>query len=76
MNFFVAYLESKRYIALKESWIQNPILGKESKVFFSNDENTVPDFSLPIQFYLNNREDGVYDAFVYRKFGKYFCFFE
>lgn len=71
MQFYVVCLKSKRYIVLPENWIQNPILRRETKVYFSQNPTDEADFSLKILFYLNQSVSGVYEAFVIKKFGEY-----
>lgn len=71
MNFFAVYLASKRIIALQPNWIENPVVGKPSKVFFSKNPNTVADFSTEPLHFLNGSIDACYEAFVYKCFGKY-----
>lgn len=75
MNFYVVYLESGKYIALKRNWVQNPILGEESMVFLSKDESANPNFSSEQLFYVNKNVDATYKAFVYKRFGITFIFF-
>lgn len=74
MIFFVALLESKKWLAVKKAWVENPVVGQESKIFFSEKENAIPDFSKPIGYYLNVQSDGVYDGFICRQFGRFHCF--
>lgn len=74
MNFYVVYLESGQLVALQENWIQNPILGKKSKVFISENDVAFPNFALDPLFYINKKIDAVYNAFVYKKFGKIYFF--
>lgn len=71
MVYFVALIESSKWLAVKKEWVQNPFLGQTSKIFFSPNENAVPDFTKPSEFYLNKDSDEVYNGFVYRQFGEY-----
>lgn len=72
MEYFVVYLiKNKRYLALPMNWIQNPILGQESKVFFSADINVAPDFSLEIGYYLNKNVNACYESYVYKCFDSF-----
>lgn len=72
MDFFAVYLiKSKRFLALPRNWIAHPILGQETKVFFSADKNVLPDFNSPVGYYININinADACYDAYVYKSFG-------
>lgn len=71
MDYFVVLIESKRWVAVNRDWVENPVLREQSKIFFSPNEQAVPDFSMPPQFYLKKECDGVYDCFVYKQFGKH-----
>lgn len=69
--YFVVYLKCKRYIALSGDWIENPVVGKPSKVFFSPERSTMADFTLETTHYLRPNSNACYDGFVYRgNFGK------
>lgn len=70
MDFFVVFMECRRYVAVKKQWIQNPVIGTESKMFFSNDKEAAPNFQLEQQYYLNERNDACYNVFVRKSFGK------
>lgn len=72
MDYFVVYLiKSKRFLALPKNWIEHPILGQESKVFFSADKNILPDFNSRIGYYVNNDANACYEAYVYKAFGSW-----
>lgn len=71
MKFFVVYLESKRYFALREKWIQNPKVGEKSTVFFSNDYDSEADFTCAKKYYIDENVNANYDAFVYKSFETY-----
>lgn len=70
MVFFVVFIECKRWLVVKEDWVENPNLGQRSKIFFSQNDNAVADFSIDPPYYINLSIDSVYDAFVWSKFGK------
>lgn len=73
MVYLVALIECKKWLPVKMEWVENPVLGQKSNIFFSQNENAASDFSKPIGFYLNERCDGVYEDFIYRKFGE--CYY-
>lgn len=70
MAFHVVFLECRRFISIHEDWIQNPVVGEDSKFFISPNTNTAPDFTLDTCFYVRP-VDACYNAFVYRKFGEF-----
>lgn len=70
-SYFVILLESKRYVAVKKAWIENPTVGSQTKIFFSENNEAVADFTLGNWFYLYPKIDAVYNGFVYREFGKF-----
>lgn len=69
MAFYVVFLECRRFVSIKEDWIQNPIVGQESKIFISQNNSSAPDFTLETSFYMR-KDDACYNGFVYRNFGK------
>lgn len=71
MDFFAVYLESKRFVVIKRQWIENAVVGKLSKVFFSPNCNSVPVFNCRTRYYLNTNVDACYKAFIYKAFGKH-----
>lgn len=74
MNFFVVYLQCKRFIAVKKEWIKNPIIGHESTVFISRNTQAVANFDIVREYYVNEKEDACYDCFVYKGFSEYNSF--
>lgn len=72
MKFFAVYLKSKRFIVLKKAWIQNVMVGKPSKVFFSPNSSAKAVFNTKSHYYLDTKADACYDAFIYKAFGKKF----
>lgn len=69
MNFFAVYLESQRYIVVKKEWVQNAVVGKPSKIFFSSKPHVTPAFNLKTRYYLNRKVDACYKAFILKAFG-------
>lgn len=72
MIFFAIYLQSNRFVTIKKDWIEKPIVGSESKVFFSPNPEAIARFDIQKKFYLNATIDGCYDGFVYKSFGKWY----
>lgn len=70
MDFFAVFLASKRFIAIKGDWIENAIVGKTSKVFYSPNLDATADFRSDPKFYLNSSVAACYEGFIYKKFGK------
>lgn len=71
MASYVVYLKNNSFLVVPEAWIQNPVLGIVSKVYFSNNLADAPDFDLKAKFYINVFVAGCYEAFVYKKFGEF-----
>lgn len=71
MEYFVVFLKCKRYFALPKHWIENPVLGKPSTVFFSGNGDSTPDFTCERKYYINQNVNACYDAFVYKSFDTY-----
>lgn len=69
MNFFAVYLESKRFIVIKKTWIKQAIVGKPSAVFFSPNPHAIPVFNRKLRFYLNSKVGACYEAFIFKAFG-------
>lgn len=67
-KFFAVVLQQNRMIVVKETWIKNPIVGQNSKVYISNDEQSVPDFSLRPIYLLNTSIDACYNGRIIKKF--------
>lgn len=72
MAYLVVHLISKRFIVIEKEWAEVSDVGKPSKIFYSNDENAVADFSLEVKHYLNGDIDACYEAFIFKAFGEYF----
>lgn len=71
MNFFAVYLQCKRFIAIKSDWVENAMVGNPSKIFYSENQNAIADFSTVPLHYLNKSINACYEAFVYKSFGKF-----
>lgn len=75
MVFYVAYLEQKKFIVVKEQWVENPEILKNSKIFYSPQQGSVADFSLPLSYYFDNNKTTCYNAFLSKSFSEYFINF-
>lgn len=72
MNFFAVYLQCKHFIAIKNDWVENAMVGNPSKIFYSENQNAVADFSTVPLYYLNKSINACYEVlFVYKSFGKF-----
>lgn len=71
MKYFVVYLKCKRYLAVPKHWIENPIVGQPSTVFYCGNGNTLADFSLDNKHYVDERVNACYDGFVLKSFDSY-----
>lgn len=71
MEYYVVYLKCKRYIALPKDWIENPVIGQRSKVFFSGNASSTPDFTCEEKFYPDEKVNACYEAIVYKSFHTY-----
>lgn len=72
MSAFVVLLKSKKLISVCENWIKNPILGAQSLVFFSPNNNDVPKFDLEPTYFFQLDNAACYEAHVLKRFGKTF----
>lgn len=70
MNFFVVFMECRRNVVVKKEWISNPIVGAETRMFYSNDRDAVPNFEMVPEYYLNSQCSACYNVFVIKSFGK------
>lgn len=68
MAYYVVYLQCKRYLVLPMHWIEKPVIGQPSKVFFSGDDSLSPDFTCEVKYYINEKARSCYEAFVIRSF--------
>lgn len=66
-KFIVVYLEKKEYF-------ENRNLSKQTKIFFSPNQDEIPDFTKKTKFYVNKNQAQCYDAVVVKRFGKHFLF--
>lgn len=75
MNFYVLYLESGQIVALEQSWVENPVVGGNTKVFVSKNVDAIANFTLETLFYIDENVDATYNALVYKSFGNVFSKF-
>lgn len=52
-----------------KSKAENPSIGEETRIFFSPDEASVPNFTLTEKFLLNKNVANVYRGYVLKHFG-------
>lgn len=63
--FYILILESKRFLLIQRAdWIENNTVGEKSLIFYSNDENSMPDFTAPKRFLLDEKSNATYDGFL------------
>lgn len=70
MDYFVVYLKSMKYFTVHRKWIQNPVVGEQSKIFYSSNFNDVADFTCAVLYFLDKSVAACYNAFVYKVFGE------
>lgn len=68
MAYFVVYSESKHFFAIKKEWLERPVLGVISKMFFAGDWNAISDFNVDTEYYINRHREACYKVFVYKSF--------
>lgn len=67
-DFFVVCLKQKRFIIIKKEWIQNPSIGQMSKIFYSKNEDAIPNFDGSLKYYLNRGIEACYEGYVQKSF--------
>lgn len=70
MDFFVVFMDCRRYVVVKRKWISNPVLGEEAVMFFSANGSAMANFGMVPEFYFNQERDSCYNVFVIKSFGK------
>lgn len=71
MNFFVVFLESRRYKVVKRDWISNPVVNVKTTMFYSNNPAAVANFAMQPEYYFNPDNDACYNIYVVKSFGKF-----
>lgn len=67
----VTILLSKRFIIVPDNWVENTTIREETKIFFSPDSSTKPNFQLAEKFLFNKDAAHVYKGYVLKHFGTY-----
>lgn len=68
---FAIILMCKRFIIVQDNWVENPKINEKTKIFFSPDLNTQPNFDLNEKFLFNKNVSNVYTGYVLKRFGEY-----
>lgn len=68
---FVIILLSRRFIIVKDNWVENKNIGEKTKVFFSPENADEANFSLEVKFLFNERVPNVYEGYIWKHCGKY-----
>lgn len=72
MNFYVVIFQNREVRVVPEMWIQHK-QKKSTKIFLSQNENQIPDFTLPVKYFIQEK-DSCYNGFVLgAKQGKFNC---
>lgn len=71
MSAFVVILKSEKLISVRDTWVQNQIIGEYSLIFYSPNDEDEPNFELKPSHYHQNIIS-CYEARVLKQFGKYF----
>lgn len=62
---------SKRFVIIKDNWVQNPKIGEKSRIFYAPDEEAEPNFGLNEKFLFDKQVQNVYIGYVWKHFGKF-----
>lgn len=68
----VILLDQNIFVAVKENWVQNPILHSKTKIFYSNNVDDEANFELKTMYYFHPEDTVCYSGYVNQKFGVYF----
>lgn len=69
MSYYVVLLECKKYFVAQEKWLQNAVVGFQTKMFYSENPDEVPDYDSEVLFHFQHI-NSVYSVFVCRRFGE------
>ena len=74
MSVFVVILKCGKLISVKSSWLKTtrPTCYTKSLVFFSPNNQDVPDFGLEQSYYFQPTIPACYESRVVKEFGKFF----
>lgn len=81
MPAFLVNLCVNKLISVRDLWVRTPVLGEESLVFYSPNENDDPDFKIETAHYFASNVKACYKGRVQQKFGMFViivivCFFQ
>lgn len=69
---YIILLECKRFVFIQRAdWIKKRNMCGKSLIFYSPNEDSMPDFNAPKKFLFNERSIGTYDGFVTSVRGKF-----
>lgn len=71
MSAFVVILKSKKLISMRDTWVQNQVIGEYSLISYLPNDEDEPNFELKPSYYHQNIIS-CYDARVLKKLGKRF----
>lgn len=57
--------QSQVYLVIPISWLENKE-NKITKIFYSPNNNEIPDFNLPVKYFFDKKEKAVYNACIVR----------
>lgn len=68
--YCVILLQNHKRIAVPSDWVQHKTPRKNTKIFLSSDETKIPDFELPIKYFIQPN-DACYNGFFLGKYREY-----
>lgn len=74
MPAFIVNINANKLISVKAEWLKNPVLGKETLVFFSPNESENAFFSTDISYFFSPKLRATYKGYVQERFSKFFEF--
>lgn len=60
----VISLKQNRLIVSKRDWIENAVIGVETRVFFSPDDNEQPNFTTESKYFFDGNKSQCYEGLV------------
>lgn len=62
-------LQNRQIIVVPSDWVQTKNRKRSTKVFLSFYENTIPNFDLPVKYFLHNT-NACYNGFFINQYGE------
>lgn len=61
-HYCIVILQNKKVLVVPEMWVQSKNR-RSTKIFLSGDENKVPDFDIPVKYFIQD-DDACYNGFL------------